>query len=165
MFSHDKLLWHLQFHSLFDFLHEQKLFRHDVLQLHLLYPWPPNSDAFLVHSFKEPLTDGTPEMVTVLSIHVVNWLRVYNEFSKPSSLPISYRSLVRSISIITPKMFLESHLPRSTSGTRNFAVSPIFPGGNFSQASLVMLNTCVSKLLFTNYLSFFNNLVLALNTH
>ena len=122
-FSHDKLLWHLELHSLFDFLHEQGLFRQDVLQLHLLYPWPPNSDAFLAHSLNEILTDGTFAMLTVPSVHALNWFLAYNEFSIPSLVPILHKSLVRPPSIITPKIFLESHLPRSTSGTWTFTVS------------------------------------------
>ena len=55
--SHDKLLWHLELHSLFDFLYEEKSFRQDVLQLHLLYPWLPNSDGFTAHSLNETLTE------------------------------------------------------------------------------------------------------------
>ena len=50
-------LWYLELHSLFDFLHEQKIFRHDVLQLHLLYLCPPNSDTFPAHSLNETLID------------------------------------------------------------------------------------------------------------
>ena len=80
------------------------------------------------------LNDGTPEILTVPSVYVVNWLRVYKEFSIPSFVPILFRPLVRSTSIITPRIFLDSHLPRSTSGTQNFTVSQTFP--------------CVSKLLF-----------------
>ena len=67
-----KLLWRLQLQSLFDFMHEQKLFRHDVLQLHLLYPWPKNSDAFPAYSLTETLIDRTSEILTVLSVHIVN---------------------------------------------------------------------------------------------
>ena len=151
LFSHDELLCHSELHTLFVFLHEQKLFRHVVLQLHLLYPWPPNSDAFSAHSLNETI-DGTSEMLTVPSVHVVNWLRVYSKFSIPSSVPILCRSLVGSTSIITHKMFLESHLLRSTSGTRTFTMSSTFRCGNFSLTSLVILNACVSKLLFTVFL-------------
>ena len=68
LFSHDKLLWHLDLHSLFDFLHEKKLFRYDVLQLHFLYLWPPNSDAFPTHSLNKTLIDGTSEILTVPSV-------------------------------------------------------------------------------------------------
>ena len=39
------------------------------------------------------------------------------------------------------------------SGTRTFAVLPTFPCSNFSLASLVILNACFSKLLFTVFLS------------
>ena len=127
LFSYDKLLWHLELHSLFDFLHEQRLLRHDVLQLHPLYPWPPNSDAFQAHFLNGTLTDGTSAMLTVPSVHVLNWFLAYLEFSIPSLVPILYKSLVKSGFIITPKIFLESHLPRSTSGTRTFTVSPTFP--------------------------------------
>ena len=126
LFSHEKLQWHLELHSLFDFLHEQRLLRHNVLQLHLLYPWPPNSDAFPAHSLNEILTDGTSAMLTVPSVHVLNWFLACHEFSIPSLLPILYQSLVRSASIITPKIFLESYLPQSTSSTRTFIVSPTF---------------------------------------
>ena len=55
------------------FLHEQRLLRHEVLQLHLLYLWPPNSDAFPAHSLNEMLTDGTSAMLTVPSVHTLNW--------------------------------------------------------------------------------------------
>ena len=68
LFLHDKLLWHLELHSLLDFLHEQRLLRHDVLQLHLLYPWPQNSDAFPAHSLNEILTDGLTNVCDVNSI-------------------------------------------------------------------------------------------------
>ena len=91
-------------------------------------------------------------MLTVPSVHIVNWLRVYIEFSIPSFVRILYRSLVRSVSIITPKMFLESHLPQSTSGTQNFSL-----------ASLVILNACISKLLFTVFL--FSVILLLRLTH
>ena len=139
LFLHDKLLWHLELHSLFDFLHEQRLLRHDVLQLHLLYPWPPNSDAFPAHSLNEILTDGTSAILTVPSVLALNWFLAYHKFSIPSFIPILYKSLVRSASIITPKIFLESHLPRSTSDTRIFTVSQTFPYGNFSLADLMFL--------------------------
>ena len=101
-----KLLWRLQLQSLFDFMHEQKLFRHDVLQLHLLYPWPKNSDAFPAYSLTETLIDRTSEILTVLSVHVVNWLRVCNEFSIPSFVPILQKFLMRSTSLITPNIIL-----------------------------------------------------------
>ena len=127
LFSHGKLLWYLELHSLFDLLHEQRLLGHDVLQLHLQYPWPPNSDAFSAHSLNEILTDETSAMLTVLSVHVLNWFLAYHEFSIPFLVPILYKSLVRSASTITPKIFLESHLPRSTTGTGTFPVSPAFP--------------------------------------
>ena len=55
-------------------------------------------------------------------------------------------------STITPKMFLESHLPRSTSGTRTFTVLLTFPGGNFSLERLIIFNACGSKLLFIVFL-------------
>ena len=94
------------------------------------------------------LNDGTPEILTVPSVYVVNWLRVYKEFSIPSFVPILFRPLVRSTSIITPRIFLDSHLPRSTSGTQNFTVSQTFPCKIFPLASFLILNACVSKLLF-----------------
>ena len=50
---------------LFDFLCQQKLFWHDVLQLYLLYSCPPSSDAFPAHSLSETLLDGTSEMLTL----------------------------------------------------------------------------------------------------
>ena len=58
LFSHEKLLWHLELHSLFDFHAERKIISASVLQLHLLYPWPPNSDAFLAHSLNKTLTES-----------------------------------------------------------------------------------------------------------
>ena len=151
-------MWHLQLHSLFDFLHEQRLLRHDVFQLRLLYLWPPNSGAFPAPFLNQILTDGTSAMLSVPSVHELNWFLVYHEFSLPSLVPILYKSLVRSASIITPKLFLESHLPRSTSHTRTFTVSPTFPCGNFSLASLVILKACVCRLFFTIF-SFFSYLV------
>ena len=120
-------MWHLELHSLLDFLLKQRLLRHNVLQLHLLYPWPPNSDAFSAHSLNKILTDGTSAMLTVTSVHVLNWFLAYHEFSISSLVSVLYKSLVRSASIITPKIFLESHLPRSISGTQTFTVSPTFP--------------------------------------
>ena len=146
-------MWHLELHNLFDFLHEQRLLRHDVLQLHLVYPWPPISDAFPTHSRKEILTDGTSAMLTVPSVHVLNWFLAYHEFSIPSLVPILYKSLVRSASIITPKIFLESHLPRTISSTQTFTVSPTFPCGK---------GLCF-QITFHNF-SFFSYLVLSLST-
>ena len=78
LFLHDKLLWHLELHSLFDFLRKQRLLWHNVLQLHLLYPCPPNSDAFRAHSLNEISTDGTSAMLTVPSVHVLNWFLGYH---------------------------------------------------------------------------------------
>ena len=52
----------LEFSSLFDLLHKQKLFRHNILQLHLLYLWPPNSDAFVAQFLNETLIDETSEI-------------------------------------------------------------------------------------------------------
>ena len=60
-------LWHLKLHSLYYFPQEHKLFRHDVLQLHILYPWLPNGDVFPTHSSNETLIDGTFQMLTVPS--------------------------------------------------------------------------------------------------
>ena len=91
-------------------------------------------------------------MLTVPSVHVLNWFLAYHKLSIPSLVPILYKSLVTSASIITPKIFLESHLPRSTSGTRTFTVSPTFPCGNFSLASLVILKACVCRIIFTIFL-------------
>ena len=91
-------------------------------------------------------------MLTVPSVHVLNWFLAYHEFSIPSLVPILYKSLMRSASIINPKIFLESHLPGSASSTQNFTVLPIFPCGNFSLASLVILKACVFRLLFTIFL-------------
>ena len=144
-------MWHLELHSLFDFLHEQRLLRH-VLQWHLLYLWPPNSDAFPAHSLNEILTDGMSAMLTVPYVHVLNWFLAYHEFSIPCLVPIPYNSLLCSASIITPKIFLESHLPQSTSSTQTFTVSSTFPSGNFSLASLVVLMACICRLLFTVFL-------------
>ena len=91
----------------------------------------------------------TPAMLTVPSFYVLNWLLAHHKFSIPSLVPIFYKYLVRSASIISPKIFLESHLPRSTIGSRTFTVSPAFPCRNFSLASLVILKACVCRLLFT----------------
>ena len=113
---------------------------------------PPNSDACRGRSLNEILTDGTSVMLTVPFVHVLNQFLAYHEFSIPSLVPILYKSLVKSASIITPKKFLESHLPRSTSGTRTFTVSLTFPCGNFSLASLVILKACICRLHFTIFL-------------
>ena len=127
LFSHDKLLWHLELHSLFDFLHEKKYFG-TIFSACILYPLTPNSDALPAHSLNETLIDGTSGMLTVPSAHayVLNWLRVHNKFSIPSFVRILYRSLVRSTSITTPQMVFKSHFLRSTSGTRTFTVLLIF---------------------------------------
>ena len=95
LFLHDKLLWQLELHSLFDFLDEQRLLQYTVLQLHPLYRWPQNCDAFPAHSLNEILTDGTSAMLTVPSVHVLNWFLAYHEFSIPSLVPILYKSLVK----------------------------------------------------------------------
>ena len=87
-------------------------------------------------------------MLTVPFVHVLNWFLAYHEFSIPSLVHILYKSLTRSASIITPKIFLESHLPGSTSSTQTFTVLPTFLCGNFSLASLVILKACVFRLLF-----------------
>ena len=91
-------------------------------------------------------------MLTVPFVHVLNWFLAYHEFSIPSLVPILYKSLTRSASIITPKKFLESHLPGSASSTQTFTVLPTFPCGNFSLASLVILKACVFRVLFTIFL-------------
>ena len=90
LFSHDKLLRYLKLHSLFDFLREQSLLRHDVLQLHILYPWPQNSDVFPAHFLNQILTDGTFAMLTVLSVHVLNWFLAYHKFSITSLVRENY---------------------------------------------------------------------------
>ena len=113
LFSHDKLLWHLELHSLFDFLHEKKYFG-TIFSACILYPLTPNSDALPAHSLNETLIDGTSGMLTVPSAHayVLNWLRVHNKFSIPSFVRILYRSLVR---LLLPRwslnhIFYDQHL-------------------------------------------------------
>ena len=88
-------------------------------------------------------------MLTVPSVHVLNWLFAYHKFCIPSfgSYPVQ---IFGEVSFhYTPKIFLESHLLRATSGTRTFTVWPTFSCGNFSLASIVILNACVCRLLFT----------------
>ena len=102
-------------------------------------------------------------MLTVPSVRALNWFLAYHEFSIPSLVPILYKSLVRSASIITPKIFLESHLPQSTSANRTFTVSETFLSKNFSLASLVILKAHFLQIAVHNF-SFFNYLVILLST-
>ena len=130
-------------HGLYYFLQEHKLFRHNVLQLHILYPWLPNGDAFPTHSLNETLIDGTFQMLTVPS-HML-WIGyVY-------ATNLVYHLLFLFFADLWWYQLLLL-LPWSISGTRTFTVSPTFPCGNFSLASPVILNACVSKLLFTAFL-------------
>ena len=70
---------------------------------------------------------------------------------------------MRSTSIITPKTFLKSHLPQSTSATQTFTVSPTFPSGNFSGKPRHLQCFCL-QITFHSF-SFFSNIVLTLGTH
>ena len=42
----------------------KRVFRREVLQLHVLYSWPPNNDAFFINSFSKISNDGMAEIKT-----------------------------------------------------------------------------------------------------
>ena len=48
----------LNFIACLTFCMGKSVFRREVLQLHVLYSWPPNNDAFFVNSFRNMSFDG-----------------------------------------------------------------------------------------------------------
>ena len=121
----------LEFSSLFDLLHKQKLFRHNILRLHLLYLCPANSDAF-----------------------VANLLMKHELMKRPKYKRYPLYMLWIGYMYTTNLVYhFESQLPQSASGTRTFTVPPTVPCGNFSLGAFgKSLNDCVSKLFFTVFL-------------
>ena len=73
----------------------------------------------------------------ISSVQVLNWFLVNHVFRAPTFVSFMFISLLGSSSV-TPKRFVESHLPRSMSGASTYSISSTFTGGDFSRANLAI---------------------------
>ena len=136
-------------------------FLNNLSQPHLRKPWPLPIESFRVTCRRLTSVSGTSETSKDVTLFGTNCERVYFCLSVPCVVPMAYMPSLPT-SVMTPKTFLNSPRPRSTSGMGTDTFPPTSRGLKRVAVTDNILFACFSCLLRARFLSltiFFSGMI------